>query len=72
MTPNLHGSHCFDGIDLRCGWPDRHRCAEPDCKRSARPMWSFCDAHAQALIDRVWDIKAPEPLPELPRWRPGL
>jgi hypothetical protein len=21
---NLHGSHCFNGSDLTCGWPEMH------------------------------------------------
>ena len=67
----LHGSHCFEGATLVCGWPELHRCWEADCKRTTRPGWTVCDDHAQKLADRWARITAPEPQPDLPRWVPG-
>ena len=75
MTPiaTLHGSHCFDAGELRCGWPAEHArsCFTRDCTRTPDPGWAACTSCTQALIDRALGIKAPEPQPELPRWQPA-
>ena len=47
-------------------------CIEKDCQRAAAPGWSRCFDHVAKWLDRLMGIRAPEPLPELPRWRPGL
>ena len=63
----LHGSHCFspEGVAW-CGWPDFHRCCEPDCKRTVRPDWALCEDHGQKVIDRALGVTAP--VGDLPRW----
>ncbi len=70
-TTTLHASHCFEGATLVCGWPEFHRCFEPDCKRTVRPDWHLCEDHGQKLIDRALGVTAPEPVGDMPRWSPA-
>lgn len=60
-TPaNLHGSHCFENGEIRCGWPEFHKCWERECTRTVRPGWAVCDEHADKWETR-WERVTEEP-----------
>ncbi len=70
-SPTGHAEHCYNADTLVCGWPEFHRCFEPDCKRTVRPGWGLCDDDAQKRIDRALGVTAPEPVGDMPRWSPA-
>ena len=75
-TFTFHATYGEGTIVVRDEPLTRRICVATPCRRTTLTGWIWCEEHAERnlhrLMDDAYDIRPPEPLPELPRWRPGL